>query len=346
MSEPPSEDFADLYETAPCGYLSLSAAGIIVKVNATLCEWLGYRPDEIVGQPIHVILGFGGRIAFETHLAPLLRMQGHVHEIALDLLNADGEKMPAIGNASEKRSADGHHLFTRLTLFRAVDRRSYERNLVGARQKAEAESKADREAISLRDQFIAVLGHDLRNPLAATAAGISLIAKREQLSERGKLILRDMGGSVERASRLVNDLLDLARGSLGGGFLVNRKLDELLAPMLEQVVNEARNIAPDHRIEADIQIFEPVCCDRERIGQLASNLLANAVTHGAADHPILLRAVTSDSTFTLSVSNSGEQIPDEILSHLFQPFFRGAARPSSKRSGSRPVHRVRNCERS
>jgi sigma-B regulation protein RsbU (phosphoserine phosphatase) len=323
-----TEDLEDLYETAPCGYVSVSPDGRIVKANATLADWLGRAADDLVGKPVHDILGFGGKIAFETHLAPLLRMQGHVHEIALDLLTASGEKVPTIANAAEKRDAAGGHLFTRLTLFRAVDRRAYERTLLDARAKAEAETAAQREAVLLRDQFMAVLGHDLRNPLAALAAGVRLLGRREQLSERGEHILAEMQGSVDRASALVDDLLDLARGSLGGRFVVDRNDDAPLAPVLEQVVAELRRIEPQRAVEATIAIEEPVYCDRGRIGQLASNLLANALTHGSSDRPIRLEALTRGDVFELSVANGGAPIPADVLDRLFHPFFRGANRPS------------------
>jgi sigma-B regulation protein RsbU (phosphoserine phosphatase) len=324
----PTEDLEDLYETAPCGYVSISPDGRIVKANRTLAEWLDWPSEQLVGKPLHDILGFGGQIAVETHLAPLLRMQGYVHEIALDLLKAGGEKVPCIANAAEKRDADGRHLFTRLTLFKALDRRTYERSLVQARLKAEADSKAQREAALLREQFMAVLGHDLRNPLAAMAAGIRLLGRREQLTESGRAILSEMNGSVDRASALVDDLLDLARGSLGGGFVVDRNADAPLAPVIEQVVAEIRTIAPERDINVRIEIDEPVYCDRQRIGQLASNLLANAITHGAADHPISFEAFTQGGLFLLRVANAGRPIPEDVRSFLFQPFFRGATRPS------------------
>ena len=118
MSEKHLEDFEDLYETAPCGYVSVSPEGAIVKANLTIRNWLGFPPEDLTGKSLHEILSFGGRIAVETHLAPLLRMQGHVHEIALDLLTADGEKIPTIANAAEKRDGEGRHLFTRLTFSR------------------------------------------------------------------------------------------------------------------------------------------------------------------------------------------------------------------------------------
>ena len=329
MSEPtPTEDFADLYETAPCGYLSLSPQGLIVNINRTLADWLGRDRDALIGKPIHDILGFGGRIAFETHLAPLLRMQGHVHEIALDLLTAGGDKIPTIANAAERRDDTGRHLFTRLTLFKAVDRRTYERSLVEAKLKAEAESKAEHEAALLREQFIAVLGHDLRNPLSAVAAGAAMLERREGLGEQGRAILAEMTASVERAAALIDDVLDFARGQLGGGITVERNADAPLEPVLRQVVAEIRAIAAEHRIESRLEIDEPVYCDRRRLAQLASNLLSNAITHGALDQPVRFEARTVGDQFELSVANGGTPIPEEVRKDLFRPFFRGATRPS------------------
>lgn len=329
MSSPsPAEDLEDLYETAPCGYVSISPDGKIVKANRTLADWLGRDSDELIGRSVHDMLGFGGRIAFETHIAPLLRMQDHVHEIALDLLRADGERVPTIANAAEKRDASGRHQFTRLTLFKAVDRRTYERSLVEARSKAEAETKTQREATMLREQFMAVLGHDLRNPLAAIAALGALMQRREQLSEEALAMLHEIDGSVQRASALVNNLLDLAQASLGGGFVADRDANAPLTPVLHQVLVEVRRIAPERQIDASINIEEPVCCDRGRIGQLASNLLSNAFSHGSDEHPIRLEATTRGESFVLSVANAGAPIPEMVLAKLFQPFFRAATRPT------------------
>jgi sigma-B regulation protein RsbU (phosphoserine phosphatase) len=308
----------------------MSPDGKIVKANRTLAGWLSRSPDALIGKSVHEMLGFGGRIAFETHLAPLLRMQGYVHEIALDLLTGAGEKIPTIANAAEKRDDDGNHVFTRLTFVKAIDRRTYERSLLEARMKAEADAKAEREAAVLREQFIAVLGHDLRNPVAAIAAGIGILQRREQLSTMANDILSEMNSSVARASDLIDNVLDLARGSLGGGLVLKRNADAPLTPVLTQVIAEMGVIAPERRIEARIKVEEPVYCDRGRLGQLASNLLSNAVSHGAKAEPIRFEAFTENGCFELMVANAGDPIPKEVLPRLFQPFFRGDVR----RSGS------------
>lgn len=327
------DDLADLYENAPCGYLSLSPDGRIVKINQTLTDWLGTPSAALLGKPIHALLSFGGRIAYETHLAPMLRLKGVVNELALDLLDANGGKLPVIANAAEKRSPGGEHLFTRMTLFKAVDRRSYERGLLAARTEAEAAAAAEHDLSVLREQFIAVLGHDLRNPLAAIGAGVRMIMDKEALSERGGRIVNEMNASVARATALIDNVLDFARGRLGDGLLLNRSADRRLQPMLEQVVAEIRAIAPERELVVDMAVECQVECDPDKIGQLASNLMSNALAHGAADEAIAVSAKVADGRFVLSVSNGGPPIPPAARAQLFQPFFRGAVRRSQQGLG-------------
>jgi sigma-B regulation protein RsbU (phosphoserine phosphatase) len=326
------EDLEDLYENAPCGYISLTPDGRIAKLNYTLAGWLQRSAHDIVGRRVTEILGFGGRIAFETHLAPMLRLQGEVAEIALDLLDAGGDRVPTIANAAEKRDGDGNHISTRITLFKAVDRRRYERSLIEARDKAEHAASAEHETAQLREQFIAVLGHDLRNPLAAIGAGMRLLVK-EDLSERGRLILNDMEKSVSRANLLIGNVLDFARGRLGQGLTLQRDAKEPLTPVLEQVVAEVRAISPDREIITDFELREPVDCDRGRFGQLAANLISNAITHGDPTIPIRVEACSVGEDLVFSVTNGGAPISAKVRKKLFQPFFRGSARQSEQGLG-------------
>lgn len=328
----PTEDLTDLYENAPCGYVSLTSDGKIYKLNRTLSNWLGRPSDALLSHRFNEFLSFGARIAFETHLAPLLRLQGQVGEIALDLLGADGTKVPVIANATEKRSDYGEHLFTRITLFKAVDRRQYERSLVAARQEAETAILAEHETATLREQFIAVLGHDLRNPLAAIDSGLRLL-ERETLSDRGRFITKGMAQSVARAALLIDNVLDFARGRLGEGIILDRNDRDPLAPVLEQVTAEVRAATHNRIIHTNFDIEGPVHCDRQRIGQLAANLISNAVAHGAPGTPIKVQARSADRRFELSVTNQGLPIPDDIREQLFQPFVRGAANRSQQGLG-------------
>jgi PAS domain S-box-containing protein len=134
------EDPADLYENAPCGYLSMVPDGRVVKVNGTFCAWTGRESADICGRRLPDLLSPGGRVYFETHLAPLLRLQGAVREVALDVVRADGSVLPCLVNAVEVRDEDGRPLLVRATVFEATSRRRYERALLAA-QRAAAESE-------------------------------------------------------------------------------------------------------------------------------------------------------------------------------------------------------------
>ncbi|MFD7754608.1 SpoIIE family protein phosphatase [Streptomyces sp. NPDC059757] len=135
------EDSAeDLYEHAPCGYLSTLLDGQIAKVNTTLLDWLGYERGDLVGRKhFSDLLSVGGRLYHETHFAPLLRMQGEISGIALELEAADGSRLPVLVTSTVKTGSDGQPLLIRTTLFDARERRAYETELLRARQEAERE---------------------------------------------------------------------------------------------------------------------------------------------------------------------------------------------------------------
>ena len=190
----------------------------------------------------------------------------------------------------------------------------------------------ERASSELREQFIAVLGHDLRNPLASIDAGTKLLAK-ENLSERGRGVLDLVGKSVGRMAGLIDDVLDFARGRLGGGIAVEKADRVPLAPMLHQVVAELRGGNPKRRIDVDLDGIGDCRCDPARIGQLLSNLVANALTHGAAETPITVRGTVEGGDIRLAVSNGGPAIPPDAIAGLFKPFVRATTRPSKQGLG-------------
>jgi signal transduction histidine kinase len=196
----------------------------------------------------------------------------------------------------------------------------------------EASLLSERQASELREQFIAVLGHDLRNPLASIAAGTRMMAKAASPEEKVE-IAGLVQGSVNRMSQLIDNVLDFARGRLGGGLTLHRSANEPIDKILDQVIAELRSTHLTRVIRTRFDIREPVCCDGQRIAQLFSNLLGNAIVHGAADQPVDVTASTDNGTFELSVANSGDPIPVEVMKQLFQPFYRGAIRPAMQGLG-------------
>lgn len=330
----PIDDYRELFESAPCGYLTIGSDGRITKVNATLTAWTGFEADKFVGRRLHQFLNMAGRIYYETHIAPLLRMQGFFNEFALDFETAAGERLPVIANAAERRDVDGGLLFTAVVVIKATDRRRYERQLVDSRSELQKGLASERETAELREQFIAVLGHDLRNPLAAISAGARILQRSGALQQHKELRVLDMiNTTVTRMSDLIDNVLDFARGRLGGGITLSRDANRPLEPVLEQVVDELRTASPRRVIETAFEITEPVDCDRTRIGQLSSNLIGNALTHGAPDQPVRVGAKTQGGELTLWVANAGEPIPAEAMEKLFEPFFRGDVRDSRQGLG-------------
>jgi PAS domain S-box-containing protein len=127
-----AESAEELFENAPCGYLTTRMDGTIVRVNRTFEEWTGHTRARLLGTRFRDLLTPGGRIYHETHFAPLLQMQRSVREIALDVVRADGTRLPALVNAVVREQAAGPPLI-RTTIFDASDRRRYEQELVLAR---------------------------------------------------------------------------------------------------------------------------------------------------------------------------------------------------------------------
>jgi signal transduction histidine kinase len=196
-----------------------------------------------------------------------------------------------------------------------------------AMARSEAALLSERETSELRDQFIAVMGHDLRNPLAAIDASARLLDKA-QTPERAAFIRAQMRASVDRMTGLIDNVMDFARGRLGGGLAIERRPEAPVGAALEQVVHELHVARPGAEIAADIRLAEPVSADARRIAQLASNLIANALDHGDASQPVRVVCRAEDGRFTLSVANGGAPIPPAKLPRLFQPFTRASDRPT------------------
>ena len=183
----------------------------------------------------------------------------------------------------------------------------------------------------MREQFIAVLGHDLRNPLASIAAGARLMLKANTPEDAVRLEAM-MQSSVGRMAKMIESVMDLARGRLGGGISLSKTITAI-EPVLDQVVAELAAAHPEREIETEFELEIPVFCDANRIAQLFSNLLGNAISHGAPDRPVRVHATATGGVFELSVANGGAPIPEDARRRLFQPFYRGEAHLPSQGLG-------------
>ena len=189
----------------------------------------------------------------------------------------------------------------------------------------------ERARSELREQFIAILGHDLRNPLQAVAAAGELLQRKPNSPELVQQLAGRIKNNVKRMSALIDDVLDFARGKLGDGISIAVDAADGVTSGLEQVVRELQDGHSSREILADINVTESVRCDLGRLQQVASNLIGNALTHGAHDQPVRITAYTDTEQFVLEVWNDGEPIPPESVSKIFEPFWRNST--SASRQG-------------
>ena len=201
--------------------------------------------------------------------------------------------------------------------------------LISTQLESDRELAATRTALSdelataeLREQFIAVLGHDLRTPLSSIVTGADVLGMLELPPQAVKVVER-IRRSAMRIAGLVDDVVDFTRGRMGGGIAIDLKLDSGLKAVFEQVIAELRGAHPQNEILVDLSLAGPLLIDTGRMAQLLSNLLKNALVHGDPKRPIRVRATQQGGALEIIVSNEGPAIPRETVSQLFKPFWRG-----------------------
>ena len=202
-------------------------------------------------------------------------------------------------------------LFTELIAFHLS-----ERDKLAA---AEDSLRQQQEINAFREQFIAILGHDLRNPLASLSAGMRML-RRNLPADKTAELMALMEGSVVRMSRMLDDVTDFTRSRLGEGMILDPQPVQIDVVMM-QTLEELRLAHPPGSFDVDVE-HATVTCDARRMGQLLSNLLANAILHGDIATPIGLVGSRESETYRISVTNGGDPISDILMAQIFEPFFR------------------------
>ena len=332
----------NLFDAAACGLLVTAADGLILRANRTFCEWVGREPAELIGlATMQSLLSMGGRIFHQTHMAPLVQIQGSVREVKLEIVHKDGRRIPMIWNAV-RRVNDGTVTHD-LAAFIAEDRHRYERELMLARQKSEAallkelEAQRDLRAAQVEldrlrllaedralfaEQMMAVVSHDLRNPLSVIKMSSSLILRGGGLTDRQQRSLMQLESSTDRAIRLISDLLDFSQGRIGGGLRVDLEeadLQLIVAANIDELqVAHPEAVLQHVRIGHGLRRFSP-----DKITQMIGNLVWNAVSYGAPGRPIVITSTVEEAGFSISVHNEGPSIPAHQLPTLFEALTRG-----------------------
>jgi signal transduction histidine kinase len=285
-----------------------------LKVETTICDQIRQSREPVV------INNVAEDEAWCGHQTPA--MYGFQSYISVPIILADGSFFgtlcaidPRPARLKTPETIGMFRLFAELIA----------KNLDAGRKHAATESALveEREVSELREQFIAVLGHDLRTP-ARSISSLMQLLMQTPLDESAITMGRLVQDSASRMLALIDNMLDLARARLGGGLTVSRDAEAPLEPVLREVIAELNASHPDRRVETTFTIVAPVSCDRARVAQLFSNLLSNALSYGAQDQPVRVRAMSNADGLELAVANTGEPIPAAALERLFQPFYRSA----------------------
>jgi sigma-B regulation protein RsbU (phosphoserine phosphatase) len=339
----PGQD--QLYDAAPCGLLLAAADGSILDVNATLAAWLRCRKPELAGKArFPDLLTMGGRIFWQTHLQPLLRMQGSVAEVKLEMRWGDGPVLPVMVNAAE-RAWQGQTLL-HVAVFVAEDRHKYERELLLQRERAEglaAQHAADQQALAaaqaeamdrakFAEQLVGIVSHDIRNPLSVIQMSAILLERGVGVEQQKAAVAR-INRAVQRVQHLIGDLLDFTQLRVGGGLGIRPVPEADLHQAVADAVAELAVGFPDCVLRHERVGNRHCTADADRIVQAVGNLVANAVNHGDKRQPITVRTAAETGVFRISVHNGGTPIPAQILPTLFEPMVRGASSGAAKGVG-------------
>jgi phosphoserine phosphatase RsbU/P len=316
--------------------MQTSEDGLFHRANRTFCQWVGFSSEELVGQRrFQDLLAMGGRIFHQTHWAPLLRMQGSISEVKLELLHREGTTIPVVLNAI--RHEQGGQMVHDIAAYVARDRDRYERELVASRRRLEElVNEAKRMHAEARDralfaeQMVGIVSHDLRNPLSGIAMGAAVLA-RGNLSENQQRTLSRISRSTERANRLIADLLDFTKARLGGGLKVTMKAIDLHAIIGDAVDDLA--LTYSGRVLKHVRVGEGACeADPDRLVQIVGNLVSNAMTYGVPECPVTVTSCADDAAVSLAVHNQGTPIADDVQTRIFEPMTRGTDVASAARS--------------
>ncbi len=190
----------------------------------------------------------------------------------------------------------------------------------------------EKKTQELREQLIGIVGHDLRGPLSSILMGAGIMLKRGMLSPPDTKVTARIARSADRMQKMIAQLLDFTRARLGGGISIDPKPVELAA-ICAEVIAETETAHPARTVRLDAEGDTRGVWDRERLAQVVSNLIGNAIQHGKGETEIDVWLANEGDAVTLRVHNFGPAIPQELLPVIFDPFRRKRSLTAAKDEG-------------
>jgi PAS domain S-box-containing protein len=310
-----------LLNKAPCGFASVMDDGTMISVNATLAGMLGYSRAELEGWHLQKILPPGGRIFYQTHVFPLLKLHGMAEEIYIALRGRDGVDLPVLMNAARRQTDAG--TVNDCVFVRMIQRHQFEDQLLQARRLAE-------EASAAKEKFMSMMSHDLRTPLTAIMGNASLL-------EGGAfgVVTEEQIHSLARIREASQDLLRLLNDILGFAQTQSGTVTVNLEPVSIRAAVERAERLIRLRLEESGLTFSVdgvaghyAMADRERLQQILLNLLTNAFKFTPPGGRVSVSTESEGDRVLIRVADTGSGIPPDQLETIFEPFVQLDEQPS------------------
>ena len=314
----------DLLDGAPCGFLSFGDNGVLTLVNSTLAAMVGHERDSLVGLHVEKLLSVGARIFYQTHFFPLLKLKGVAEEVYLTLRTTSGSEVPVLVNAG-RRERQGKTAFD-CAVFPVHQRGQYEDELLRAKKLAE-------EASLARDEFLAVVSHELRSPLSAILGWVNVLRTVKGDPQVSGRALETIERNAKAQSRLIEDLLDVSRVVSGKLRLEVGTVDP--ATVVHGALDTVRPAADAKSLRIQTLLDPnagPISGDPDRLQQVMWNLLSNAVKFTPKGGSIRVQLRRINSHVEIAVADSGQGIEPAFLPYVFERF-RQAEGASARRQG-------------
>lgn len=301
----------ELLDNAPCGFLVFKDNGELVDANKTFLDLLGYQREELIKMHVEKIFSPGGRIFYQTHFFPLLKLHGKASEIYLDLCTKQGRHIPVLVNAV-RRDHNGTKL-SDCIFVPMFQRNRFEDELLHAKKEAEAANRA-------KDEFLSVVSHELRTPLNAILGWARMLENGHKNPETLKKGLETIQRNAEVQTNLIEDILDFSR-IISGKLRLNIRetnIEETIERAID-VVTPAAN-AKKIRLQTILASTPDISADADRLLQVLWNILNNAVKFTPKGGRIQIRTKRINSSVEISISDTGQGISADFLPLLFERF--------------------------
>ena len=323
-SEDTLKEIRDLYDNAPCGYHSLNAEGIIVRMNQTELDWLGYKREEVVGKlNVTGILHPEDHSKYRADFARFLQ-QGIIRDQEHTFLRKDGGTFHVLLNATARYDENGNFLMSRGIVTDITERKKIEQKLI----------ETNERLINLNEEknhFLGVTIHDLKSPLNRVVGLIDLVYQQgtDTFNSKQREFFQLIREACINMQTLVVNLLDLNR--IEQGFNTVNAENVMLFPLMERIVRTFQEPALKKGIALSLENHQGdkmVRTDPLMLNRILENLISNAIKFSPHNKQIWVRSIHNETHLTIEVQDQGPGISEADKPRLFKKFQRLTNRPT------------------